>query len=299
MHETYMIGCRDTSPPRLHVALLVPLRRQPEFPRLLHLDRLVRRLAAFLPPRLPHSGAAADYTVVVTEEEDVATHRFNRGALLNLAFHLCPRPVDMVIFHDVDLLPSDHLASHYAVPLPRGVARHLGARWARYAAANPRYLGGVVAMHPDDVKQIDGFPHTFWGWGGEDDAMRLRLEAACIRVEVPPMGEYLDMEEVDLATKLQLLRTAGAKCPDKWEQLQREKKHRPCPGLRRTRSAHRVLRTRKRRVAGHVAVHHHHVEWVDAGGAARRGAPRRAAPPLTPQRKICPRSVKHTHARAP
>ena len=147
----------------LHVAVLVPLRQQSEFPRLAHLDRLVRP-CAFL-PRACHSQAAVDYTVVVAEEEDTATRRFNRGALLNLAFHLCPRPVDMVIFHDVDLLPSDDLASHYAVPLPPGAARHLGARWGRYAAANPRYLGGVVAMHPADVKRIDGFPATFWGWG--------------------------------------------------------------------------------------------------------------------------------------
>ena len=246
----------------LHVGLLVPLRQQSEFPRLAHLDRLVRHLCAFLPPRLPHSRAPVDYTVVVAEEEDTATHRFNRGALLNLAFHLCPRPVDLVIFHDVDLLPSDDLASHYAVPLPPGAARHLGARWGRYAAANPRYLGGVVAMHPGDVQRIDGFPATFWGWGGEDDAMRLRLEAAGIRIEVPARGDYHDMEEVDLATKLQLLRAAGAKCPDKWEQLQREKQRRPRPGLRHTRRAHRVLRTRKRRAAPHVGVHHHHIEWT-------------------------------------
>ena len=244
----------------LHVAVLVPLRQQSEFPRLAHLDRLVRRLCAFLPPRLPYSQAAVDYTVVVAEEEDTATRRFNRGALLNLAFHLCPRPVDMVIFHDVDLLPSDDLASHYAVPLPPGAAPP-GRALGRYAAANPRYLGGVVAMHPADVKRIDGFPATFWGWGGEDDAMRLRLEAAGIRIEVPARGDYLDLEAVDLATKLQLLRDAGAKCPDKWEQLQRERR-RPRPGLRHTRRAHRVLRTRKRRAAPHVGVHHHEIEWT-------------------------------------
>ena len=195
----------------LHVAVLVPLRQQSEFPRLAHLDRLVRRLCAFLPPRLPYSQAAVDYTVVVAEEADTATRRFNRGALLNLAFHLCPRPVDMVIFHDVDLLPSDDLAS-YAVPLPRRGAP-LGARWGRYAF-NPRYQGrgGHAPCRCQTHRRI---PHLL-GMGGKD------TPCACAwrrpRSEVPARGD-LDLEAVDLATKLQLLRDAGAKCPDKWEQL--------------------------------------------------------------------------------
>ena len=259
------------SPPALHVGVLVPLRRQAQFPRAEHLRRLLRHLAAgpaALPPRLPVSGGArVAYTVVVAEErlpegEDEDTYawprKFNRGLLLNAAFRLCPRPVDMIVLHDVDLLPSPDLGPHYAVPLPRGAALHLGARWGRYTSA--QYLGGVLAMHPADFIAIDGFPLGFWGWGGEDDALRLRILRRGVAVRRPARGAYADLEGLDLAGKLALLRATGAKCMDKREVLSCEKKaarRLPQPGLRATRFV--IASTQKRRVAPHLGLHHHQI----------------------------------------
>ena len=146
----------------LHVAVLVPLRQQSEFPRLAHLDRLVRRLC--LPAAAPALlQAAVDYTVVVAEEEDTATRRFNRGALLNLAFHLCPRPVDMVIFHDVDLLPSDDRP-----PLRRAAAPRRGAPWARAGALRrrqPALPGGRGGHAPCRCETHRRIPRHLLGMG--------------------------------------------------------------------------------------------------------------------------------------
>jgi len=33
-----------------------------------------------------------------------------------------------------------------------------------------------VAFSSDDFKRINGFPNNFWGWGGEDDEMRNRID---------------------------------------------------------------------------------------------------------------------------
>lgn len=41
--------------------------------------------------------------------------------------------------------------------------------------ANRRYFGGVVAFNQADFEAINGFPNTFWGWGGEDDEMYSRI----------------------------------------------------------------------------------------------------------------------------
>lgn len=46
----------------------------------------------------------------------------------------------------------------------------------RGACANRgRYFGGVVAFNQEDFEKINGFPNTFWGWGGEDDEMYSRI----------------------------------------------------------------------------------------------------------------------------
>lgn len=46
---------------------------------------------------------------------------------------------------------------------------------SRYSS-NPKYIGGAVAFSADDFRKINGFPNTFWGWGGEDDEMYKRIQ---------------------------------------------------------------------------------------------------------------------------
>lgn len=46
---------------------------------------------------------------------------------------------------------------------------------AKHGGGNRRYFGGVVAFNQEDFEAINGFPNTFWGWGGEDDEMYSRI----------------------------------------------------------------------------------------------------------------------------
>jgi predicted glycosyltransferase involved in capsule biosynthesis len=77
------------------------------------------------------------------------------------------------IFHDVDLLPQENLGVWYA-KFPKAPI-HIARVWDRYSN-NPKYFGGVVSFSSSDYKRINGYPNTFWGWGGEDDEMQKRLE---------------------------------------------------------------------------------------------------------------------------
>ena len=77
---------------------------------------------------------------------------------------------DSLIFHDVDLLPSDDLGS--------GLRR---VAIGRQAPAHRAGLGplqrqqglfrGCLRLDHNDFARINGFPNNFWGWGGEDDEM--------------------------------------------------------------------------------------------------------------------------------
>ena len=199
------------------LCIVIPFREQAHFDRHAQLDALVQKL---------RQGVRCEHCVVVVEQCDDG-HLFNRGKLLNVGFRLMPPHCSTLIFHDVDLIPCDQLLQHYTEA--PGVC-HLGARWARYND-NPKYFGGVLRIDDRSFRKINGFPNTFWGWGGEDDALYRRVIAMGLPITVPHSGKYTDMERMTLRHKLDLLKDEGLKCMDKWEQLRDDPRSWRCNGI--------------------------------------------------------------------
>jgi beta-1,4-galactosyltransferase 3 len=44
-----------------------------------------------------------------------------------------------------------------------------------YKLPYPKFFGGVTAFSTDDFIGANGCPNVYWGWGGEDDDMYLRV----------------------------------------------------------------------------------------------------------------------------
>jgi hypothetical protein len=127
------------------------------------------------------------------------------------------RKHDVFVFHDVDLLPSPELGRWYAKMPTKPI--HIARVWDRYSN-NPKYFGGVVSFSKSDFRRINGYPNTFWGWGGEDDELQNRLERNGIKFESPDKGSLQDLEEMNLDEKLSFLRQNKSwKCMVKWEAL--------------------------------------------------------------------------------
>ena len=201
---------RAKAPPPLF-AIIVPFREQKQQNRAAQLDAFVRHMTGFLRGRR--------FVILVVQQSDDG-RAFNRGALLNVGFREAQRlasgsgsSVASLIFHDVDLLPSAGLLPWYTDPPMRGRPTHIAApsTWTKYAMPGYEevFFGGVTALHPDDFERANGFPNEYWGWGMEDDQLRLRVDATGgLKAGVlrPPRGIGI-FNDVDSIRMLDLLQT--------------------------------------------------------------------------------------------
>jgi hypothetical protein len=141
---------------------------------------------------------------------------FNRGLLFNACIRELRLGIsDTVCLHDVDLLPEGGLVGEYTRALLPHTARHIGhaalTTLPRYSATKvtTRSFGGVSLMHYSDYARVNGFPNDFWGWGGEDNVMGLRItrcHTPALAVE-RSVGTLRDLEGIHShAEKMQQLR---------------------------------------------------------------------------------------------
>eukprot|EP00569_Conticribra_weissflogii_P009854 CAMPEP_0171372014 /NCGR_PEP_ID=MMETSP0879-20121228/9018_1 /TAXON_ID=67004 /ORGANISM="Thalassiosira weissflogii, Strain CCMP1336" /LENGTH=333 /DNA_ID=CAMNT_0011880699 /DNA_START=86 /DNA_END=1084 /DNA_ORIENTATION=+ len=209
------------------LAIIVPYRDlHASQQRAKHLAKFTPHMKQFL-SNLKSQNKIQDYHIYIIEQSD-DQRKFNRGKLLNIGFDYAlqrstrhPPKHNVFIFHDVDLLPDRDLEDWYA-RYPT-IPTHIARVWDRYAN-NPKYFGGIVSFSEEDMKRINGYPNTFWGWGGEDDEMQNRLEALGIRFDAPAKGTIRDLEDMDLNTKIQFLKKNKQwKCMCKWEALDEHK----------------------------------------------------------------------------
>ncbi len=157
-----------------------------------------------------------DYKIFVIEQSEDGL-KFNRGILLNIGFKFA-FDYDTFIYHDVDLLPSDELKQYYTGKYDQVV--HIASPWNRYnnTGANTKYIGGITRIPKEIFMKIGGFPSLYWGWGGEDDEVYMRLLYNKLdNIIRPTKGTITDLENLTLVEKLSFLKTNDLKCMKKYE----------------------------------------------------------------------------------
>lgn len=239
-------------------AVVVCFRPEPSCDRAAQLARLLAALQELAP----------DTRVYVIEQSDDG-RRFNRGALLNYGTRCALDDGAMgVVLHDCDLLPSDALAKYYRdADALQDAPVHIAAEYERYRSAE--FFGGIVGLSRAHALRTNGFPNRFWGWGGEDQALRAR----CLRLGLLPVrarGSITDMEvgadgaPLTVSAKLQRLRDAGSKCPLKREHLSAEGRLWHTDGLNAVQQRSAAVLSRRETPGAHV---HLVVQLPDAEGA--------------------------------
>jgi hypothetical protein len=134
--------------------------------------------------------------LIVEQSED--GQKFNRGMLLNIGYDYLSRElpnVDTFVVHDVDILMEEDIVDRYYGEDGKDLV-HLGRLIKRDKYGSKKddfFLGRVLRISKSKFKQMNGFPNTFYGWGGEDDALIHRIGKTVVyRPDEPKTGVEMD-----------------------------------------------------------------------------------------------------------
>ncbi|KAM5179957.1 beta-1,4-galactosyltransferase 4 [Mantella aurantiaca] len=162
-------GCRAQQ----RVAILIPHRNREK-----HLLYLLDNLHPFLQRQ------QLDYGIYVIHQ--AGEGKFNRAKLLNVGYleALKEEKWDCFILHDVDLVPENDFNTYLCDTEPKHLV--VGRNVTGYKLWYKGYFGGVTAMTRNQFAKVNGYSNNYWGWGGEDDDLRLRVDYAKMTVVRPP-----------------------------------------------------------------------------------------------------------------
>lgn len=147
---------------RHRVAIIVPYRD-----RLRNLRVFLHHMHQFLRKQ------ELDYGIYIIEQSGDGD--FNRAKLLNVGYEVSKTMHDYncFIFHDVDLIPENDQSIYACQENPYHISRCLDIY--EYKPSYPTIFGGVSALSQEHMEKVNGFSNVFWGWGGEDDDMSVRV----------------------------------------------------------------------------------------------------------------------------
>ncbi|XP_015731727.1 beta-1,4-galactosyltransferase 4 [Coturnix japonica] len=154
------------------VAILIPHRNR---------ERHLMYLLEYLHPFLQRQ--QLEYGIYVIHQ--AGSTKFNRAKLLNVGYleALKEENWDCFIFHDVDLVPENDFNIYMCDRQPKHLV--VGRNSTGYRLRYQGYFGGVTALTRDQFSKVNGFSNNYWGWGGEDDDLRIRVEMQKMRVMRP------------------------------------------------------------------------------------------------------------------
>ncbi|KAK6106936.1 N-terminal region of glycosyl transferase group 7 family protein [Brugia pahangi] len=154
---------------RHRVAIIVPYRD-----REAHLRILLHNLHSLLTKQ------QLDYAIFVIEQHENET--FNRAKLMNVGYVEAMKLYDWqcFVFHDVDLLAEDDRNIYSCPDQPRHMS--VAVNKFKYKLPYGSIFGGVSAIRTEQFATLNGFSNSYWGWGGEDDDLSMRVTSAGYKI---------------------------------------------------------------------------------------------------------------------
>lgn len=121
----------------------------------------------------------AEGEVLVVSDADVVVH----GDRISHALDACRSDYELIRpWSDIVDLTEEETAALVAGHLDEAAVAVPGRRGRRRVGEEPPLCGGVYVIRRDVYERLGGQDERFFGWGGEDDAMSLKVAALCTRV---------------------------------------------------------------------------------------------------------------------
>jgi hypothetical protein len=165
-------------------AVIIPYRN-----RSYHLERFMEEMGPYFRRNFPNEL----FSLWIIEQAD--NQFFNRGWLANVGIAqigLAQPHCQCIIFHDVDLIPELDGAPYNQCTLPSQLSSEL--EHFKWGVPYQNNFGGVMTMHMNHWRKINGFSNDYVGWGGKDDDFFERIRINCLLENVhetvhrPPKG---------------------------------------------------------------------------------------------------------------
>uniref|UniRef100_A0A8C5EGC9 Beta-1,4-galactosyltransferase n=1 Tax=Gouania willdenowi TaxID=441366 RepID=A0A8C5EGC9_GOUWI len=164
---------------RHRTAIIIPYRDR---------EHHLKVLLYFLHPFLQRQQLNYGFYVI----HQAGNYTFNRAKLMNVGFREAMKEEDWdcLFFHDVDLIPEDDRNTYMCDTNPKHAA--IAMDKFGYKLPYKMYFGGVSALSPLHYLKMNGFPNNYWGWGGEDDDIGVRVSLAGMSISRPSLkvGRY-------------------------------------------------------------------------------------------------------------
>ncbi|KAK6633798.1 hypothetical protein RUM44_004405 [Polyplax serrata] len=130
--------------------------------------------------------------------EQYGNETFNKGVIMNAGFKEAIKEelYHCFIFHDVDLIPENDYNMYTCPEMPRHLS--IAVNEFHYKLPYVDLVGGAFAIRTDHFFRVNGFSNFFWGWGGEDDDMGIRISQVGLNVirPLPNVGRYTMIKHV-------------------------------------------------------------------------------------------------------
>ncbi|KAL7056293.1 hypothetical protein AAHC03_020623 [Spirometra sp. Aus1] len=128
--------------------------------------------------------------MIVTEQ--AGNQSFNRAKLFNIAVKEIQKSVpgdrlhgiNCFIFHDVDKVPTSPSTAYECDRNVRQLTTEFRSE-SGIRCLYKEFLGAVTALSWEHVEKINGASNIFYGWGGKDDDLAIRLRLNNIEVDRP------------------------------------------------------------------------------------------------------------------
>ncbi|XP_052283583.1 beta-1,4-galactosyltransferase 1-like [Dreissena polymorpha] len=167
------------------VAIVVPYRNREE-----HLRVFIEEIVPFIQRQ------NISFHIFIIEQSQKAG--FNRAKLFNIGFKESKSVGNFscFIFHDVDLIPTSPDNYYCCESNPKHMS--VGNEKFNFKLPYGDYVGGVLAMTTESFLKTNGFSNAYFGWGGEDDDMNVRIKSAGLKTVRPSIivGRYKALRHV-------------------------------------------------------------------------------------------------------